>query len=64
MVSYRKPEKRSEYVIDRRVVRSPRGTTPLSAAAMFLREEQRFDRLVAEANRQAAELIRRRGRRS
>jgi hypothetical protein len=63
MVQYRKPVQLSDNIIDRRVLRSPRGVLPASAQAMLLREQQRIAKLVEEANRAAAELRRRRARR-
>lgn len=40
MVQIRKPVERSEHLIDLRTVRTPRGTTPLSAAAMLKKKKE------------------------
>ena len=63
MVQYRKPTQLSENIIDRRVLRSPRGTLPASAKALQIREQQRIEQMLAETARQAAELRRMRARR-
>lgn len=44
MVEYRKPPELSEHIIDLRVRRSPRGSIPLSAAAMLKRKQEQLIR--------------------
>lgn len=44
MVEYRKPPELSEHIIDLRVRRSPRGSLPLSAAAMLVRQQEELRR--------------------
>lgn len=55
MVEYRKPPELSEHIIDLRVRRSPRGSIPLSAAAMLVRKQEELRREQDEEFRRQQE---------
>lgn len=48
MVQFRKPLERSDDLIDYRVGRSPRGSIPLSAAAMLKQKKEDREKMIRE----------------